>query len=348
MGGFTALKRKFKSYVRRSKKKVPKKSPEERAKNFRKNAVRTIPFMLLVLGAMIYQIQWFTAIDNIYISYDFSNIDYRFQGGETPETAQSNDFFPASNDTLPYRTQGEGMEGLMGLFVQVLEDQHTNEVLNLTQAAIDLIALKPQSLQDIEEQADLTIQALEDLYNALKLIDSRYILDFFKDLWNYMITSLVPKQWFEPGKITIFNDSWISLENLTLLGVFQVGRYSAPFFELIDITIPSGMYLDLKLSLHDVFDAFVNASFDWLVNATFQSFSNLFDKVVNNEIEPFTFIISELFSEVKIEGNVEFNGDFGLLPMHMKFSMNFNEVSDEIGPLMSQSQRMRSGGGVAS
>ncbi len=291
---------------------------------------RTLPFVFLVLSMLIYQIQWFSATDNISISYDFSNLE-GIRSEFTPQDSQNGGLGELDLEGIDQlSTQGGNLENLIVLFIEVLAENSTDEAFNLTQAANFVIQTSNFSIPTIEALLGISINDLYDLYENLEEIGTNLLLAFFREIWLYALENLIPDSWLQPGNITIINNAWMKLEDITIEGSFLLENEPIPFIEYVDIDIPAQSEALLNLSLRDIFSGFINMSMEALSNITLDDFKSFFNTTLEYGLKPFSYYMGKLFGLFNIGAQIYFNAQMGLFSMNLKFSMDFTQVAKNI------------------
>ncbi len=302
-------------------------SLEEKKDRARFRLIKTIPFIILILSVFIYQMQWISALDNIQLTYDFSQMEKAFDEIDTPEHSQ---FFTPDfqKDLNEIEATKNPIELLLNSFIGNISSQNISMNINLTESAQILIKNRGQTIQNIENESGQSIENLDDLFNLVGELDSSYFLNFFQEVWQNLVQNLIPESWFKLGNITITNNAWISLKNISFVARFELNNNSIPFLNYSHIQISKYSSFLIKLSLANLFQSLISTMLEWITGITYQYFSNFFNTSNDmNSLRSVSFYIQEVLKDFHLLGIVEFNANFGLLPIDFDFSIDLSSNS---------------------
>ena len=172
--------------------------------------IKVLPLLLIIVSALFYQTIWFSAFNKLTVTYDFPMVS------------------PVSANRPQVQQKDEGQFNsiidFMDFFIEELATAPTNETLNLTQVILNNIDSHSQLIITLELLSNHTIQSLQDLYDYAGVLSHNILIDFFRGIWIEFLESQLPDGWKEEGKITLFNDSTIKLDGVTITGLFRVDK----------------------------------------------------------------------------------------------------------------------------
>jgi len=248
-------------------------------------------FIIVIFFLIIIQFHWVLSIRNIQISYDLSNYTK-----QELKVTNLNDFFEAK-------------------FAYMKENP-----INLTTASEKVLENETLMYQ-IESRLNSSVTSVQEIYNAyLNGSLDNLIIDFFREMWHYAFTELIPEEYYKPAFINLTNQGWASINNITVYGDFLLENKSARFLKSITNILSFNEPLILEISLANLINAIANITYDILIDLTITLLEN--NHIVNETVLAY---FKELIKNFQLSVSLYVNGRCGFVitTLDLKIDLNF-------------------------
>jgi hypothetical protein len=209
--------------------------------------IKTLPFIFLMLGLVVYQFEAIDSLERLDFSYDFSNyLDETPSGIPFPL-----EDFKASVPDIEDITRGEGLEDAFDFFFAYFAAGNVSETVNLTAAESQVFIDDPDLIVDIGTNLSTTIVNGSQIYLAFLngQLDKNFLISFLRTLWYIAFESFIPERWFQNGSIFVNNNGFMILKEIHILGIFQLPSSSAVFVDFYQAQLTPNDKLHIQLSL---------------------------------------------------------------------------------------------------
>ena len=295
--------------------------------------IKTVPFLVLIIGLLFFQVNWFISLQELHITYDFSNYQVLPTG--------SNEFELPLNSSEPHSAQvinlnstsdlmGEGADGFFQQVISYLTTNHS-ESLNFSQAENFTFQNATDIRYNVEHLLNTTLNSSQDLYlQFLRVHDAnitallyQYISAFMYDLWNNAVQQLIPDSWFDPAYLNITNEGDFIYFNLNFSGNFRWLNYSSNFLNYTLPIFQQQETLTLNITMADLMNSLLSIAIDALVNLTLTQLS--VDPV--GILRDFSTYMQLFFQQIEIFVDMHIGGVVGFLPVKIVLSVNISNFS---------------------
>jgi hypothetical protein len=307
------------------------------------NIIRTVslvPIIILGLSLLIFHVEWAKSIQNVEVTYDFSNYIPNATGsfvlGDITEGLPSENLSPPTNPALTTYFQS---------MYQYLSDTEQGTTFNFTEAeqyllenqehyvftGTNLTEIQYQALSTvgkIEYTLNQTITIAHQIYSAYQTGNlTDYLMQLFiQDLWTVVQEQLIPPAWLQPSYILVHNTGNFPITQFLIHGDFILQtpdtQKIAGFLDLNQTRIAIGDTAQIEITLAEIVTAVLTVTLEEIIQITL-------DVLINSsiaELNQFPEYLTHLFQNYNLQANIIGSGRIGLLNFNTEIIVDLSTI----------------------
>jgi hypothetical protein len=280
--------------------------------------IKNIPFIIIVLSVLIYQVQWFQSIQKISFSYDLGNL----LSNQTPNSAQSN-----FNNVLGNATyQGEGLEKMFEALLEIITNNLT-DTINITE--VEQIVLQNTTLiENIENVIGYIPTFAEQIYLAYLngTLSWNLLKEFLILLWNSIFRAYIPESWFYPISLYVHNNGSFDITRFKVVGgILWFDSYYL-FINQSDSILKAKDNFQINFTIYDLVYSLFYSNFDFLLNETIE----VIKKDPFGKLNSFADVLIDLIKTGNPDFRFEIGGLMGFIFMDIKIEVDLSPIINDL------------------
>ncbi len=280
--------------------------------------IKNIPFIIMILSVLIYQVQWFQSIQKITFSYDLGNL----LPSNAPESAQSNFSDALGNATY----QGEGLENLFEALLALITNNLTDPI-NITEAEQEILQ-NTTLIEKIENFLGYIPGIAEQIY--LAYLNGTLTWDLLKEflflLWNSIFRLYIPESWYYPISLFVHNNGSFDITRFKVIGgIFWFDSLQL-FINRSDAILRSKEKFQVNFTIYDLVYSLFYSNFDFLLNQTIE----IIKKDPFGKLNSFTEVLIGLLKEGNPDFQFQIGGLMGFIFMDIKVHVDLNPIIEHV------------------